>query len=81
MTLEELINKALERGEFVHLSVVATGKMFEATFASASRAAGYSKATAAHPIIAMEMALEAAPMVRKSTTGQSISFEDAAALL
>lgn len=65
MTLEEAINHALERGEFVHLSVAATGKMFKATFASASRAGGYTVAEAADPIVAMVRAITTTPMGRK----------------
>ena len=65
MSLEEAINHALERGEFVHLSVAASGKMFRATFASASRAGGYSTAEAADPIVAMVRAITTTPMGRK----------------
>jgi hypothetical protein len=77
MTLENAINDALRRGEFVHLSVVATGKEFEATFASASRAAGYSVAKAADPIVAMVRAISSTPMVRKPVT-KPVDLEDEA---
>jgi hypothetical protein len=63
--LDQAINDALERGEFVHLSVIHTATGFVAKFASASRAGGYSLAEAADPIVAMVRAISAAPMVRK----------------
>ncbi len=68
MKLEDAINKAIERGEFVHLSVAACGKGFKAVFASSSRAGGYSTAEAMDPIVAMMRAIDAAPMKRASRT-------------
>lgn len=73
-TLEQAINNALERGEFVHLSVVAKDKGFSATFASASRAGGFSTGEGADPIVAMVRAISAAPMARKAT--KIISTDD-----
>jgi hypothetical protein len=67
MNLEQAINHALERGEFVHLSVHAKGNRFEAVFASASRLGGYSTAEAGDPIVAMVRAITSTPMVRKKT--------------
>lgn len=76
MKLEEAINYALERGELVHLSVYSTGKLFRASFASASRAGGYEIAEAADPIVALVRALTAAPMVRKlSPRGTALAGE------
>lgn len=78
-TLEDAINKALERGEFVHLSVTAmpNGK-FIAAFASASRASGYETAEAGEPVVALLKAISAAPMARKrfsTVTGRDIDDE------
>jgi hypothetical protein len=77
MNLEQAINHALERGEFVHLSVHAKGSRFEAVFASASRHAGYSTAEASDPIVAMVRAITAAPMVRKP---KAVEVDDPALL-
>jgi hypothetical protein len=46
--------------------VVASGKSFKATFASASRAGGYATGEAADPIVAMVRALTSAPLVRRA---------------
>lgn len=72
--LEDAINDALGRGEFVHLSVVAKEKGFAALFASASRAGQYATAEAADPIVAMVRAISAAPMARKGA--KIISADD-----
>ena len=76
--LEDAINDALARGEFVHLSVAASGNMFRAVFTSASRAGGHSFAEAADPIVAMVRAITATPMVRKSKVSQTIAVDDEA---
>lgn len=73
-TLEQAINYALERGEFVHLSVVAKDKGFTATFATASRAGGFSTGEGSDPIVAMVRAITTAPMTRRAA--KIISSDD-----
>lgn len=63
--LEDSINDALARGEFVHLSVISDGNQFRATFASASRAGGYAFGVGKTPQLAMIAAIKDAPMKRK----------------
>lgn len=75
--LEDAINDALARGEFVHLSVAVKEKGFAAVFASASRAGSYSTGEGSDPIVAMVRAISAAPMARKSSA-KIISEDDAA---
>lgn len=74
--LEQAINHAIERGEFVHLSVISKDSGFSATFASASSAGGYSTGEAADPIVALVRAITAAPLARKAP--KIISEDDAA---
>lgn len=66
MTLEQAIKRAVERGEFVHLSCSPSGAGFKATFASSSRAGGYSTGEGRDPVVAMTEAINAAPMARLS---------------
>lgn len=66
MTLEQAIQHAVERGEFVHLSCSPCGTGFKAIFASASRAGGYSTGEAKDPVSAMVTAIKATPMARLS---------------
>jgi hypothetical protein len=78
MTLEDLMRDAVKRGEFVHLSVYSHGGSFQATFASASRAGGFSSAEAADPVSACMAAIKAAPMVRRRSVEQAVALDDEA---
>jgi hypothetical protein len=77
MTLEQAINHALERGEFVHLSVYCNAKgKFEASFTAASRPGGISFAEAADPIVAMVRAITSTSMVRKPAKTEDTYTQD-----
>jgi hypothetical protein len=75
MTIDEAIRDVLARGEFCDLSVHASGGVFRATFAPASRQ-GLSHAEAADPIEAMLKAIKGVKLARLKPNATKAAADD-----
>lgn len=67
-TLEEKIRELAEKGELIHLSVIATGGVYRCIYSSSKWTFGYATHTASSIIEAIEGALKAKPVATAPTS-------------